>query len=108
MLPSKISKRLVILLLPLVVTTRKNVTAAATHTERCLTSWPQFRGLHGHRLRTLETNQTSQLHTTHLSIVTAQLSELPANAAEEATLFHLFAKSLSAVPAELPLVSVGI
>jgi hypothetical protein len=106
MLPSKISKRLVILLL-LAVTPRTDVTGAATHTERCLTSYPHFRGLHGCRLRTLEKNQTSQLHATHLSIVTAQSSELPANAAGQATLSHLFAKSLSAVPAELPPVSAG-
>lgn len=107
MLPSKISKRLMILLLPLVVTPRKDVTAAATHTERGVIACAQFRGLNGYRLRTLETNQTSQLHITYLSMVTAQLSGLPVTAAEEATLLHFVAKSLSAVPAELPPVSVG-
>ena len=106
MLPSKISKKLVILLL--VVTTRKNVTEAATHTERGLIACAQFRGLYGHRLRTLETNQTSQLHSSHLSMVTVQLSGLPVNAADQATLFDLLPKSLSAVPAELPLVSAGL
>ena len=107
MLPSKISKRLVILLLPRVVTSRTDVTAAATHTERDLTSCPQFRGLDRHTLGTLETYQTSQLHTTHLSMVPAHPSGLR-KVADQATLLYFFPKPLPLAPAELPPLRVGL
>ena len=107
MLPSKISKRLVVLLPLLVVTPRKGVTGAATHTERDLTSCPQFQGLDGHRLGTLETYKTSQLHTSHLSMVPAHPSGLR-KVADQATLLYFFPKPLPLAPAELPPLRVGL